>query len=264
MFGAPLGGGFGSLFSDLVRVPFADAMLVRLPDGLDSVAMASAGDNWSLAWRLVAPHLEARPAGAVWIMSRGSIGLYACDIARALGASRCLYVDPDARRRGIAEGFGAETAAAIEPLRQTFDIAIEVAGRVRDLATACLSLVPEGCPKAPAIIFGAANSRWFEMYLSGVNLRIGRDSVRAHSRRRCGWPQPAPSIPAPWSLTCSIGKACRRSCRSCAASRCSCAAPRRPRPEGRRGRDAVPVPRDWHGDRAARPVPPLPERGWVG
>ena len=180
MFGAPLGGRYGGLFSDLVRVPFADAMLVRLPDGLDPIAMASAGDNWSLAWRLVAPHLMARPAGAVLIMSRGSIGLYACDIARALGASRCLYVDPDAKRRAIAEGFGAETVAAIEPLRHTFDIAVEAAGRVDDLATACLSLVPEGVCESAGNHFRPGELPLFEMYLSGVNLRIGRDSVRAH------------------------------------------------------------------------------------
>ena len=60
MFGVPIGGNWGGLFSDLVRVPYADAMLVPLPPGLDPVAMASASDNWSLAWRLVAPHLAGK------------------------------------------------------------------------------------------------------------------------------------------------------------------------------------------------------------
>lgn len=35
MFGAPIGGEWGGLFSDLVRVPWADAMLLPLPPGLD-------------------------------------------------------------------------------------------------------------------------------------------------------------------------------------------------------------------------------------
>jgi hypothetical protein len=66
MYGAPIGGSWGGLFSDLVRVPYADAMLVPLPAGLDPVAMASASDNWSLAWRLVAPHyLLDRPRNGV-------------------------------------------------------------------------------------------------------------------------------------------------------------------------------------------------------
>ncbi len=180
MFGAPIGGNWGGLFSDLVRIPFADAMLVPLPAGVDPIALASASDNWPLAWRLVAPHLEARPGGAVLIMSRGSIGLYACDIAGALGASRRLYVDPDARRRAIAESFGAETTDAIEPVRQGFDLAVEATGRVRDLGTACLSLVPEGVCESAGNHFRPGELPLFEMYLSGVTLRLGRDSARAH------------------------------------------------------------------------------------
>jgi threonine dehydrogenase-like Zn-dependent dehydrogenase len=180
MFGAPIGGNWGGLFSDLVRVPFADAMLVPLPAGLDPIAMASASDNWSLAWRLVAPHLQTRPAGSVLILSRGSIGLYACDIAGALGASRRLYVDPDARRRAIAESYGAETSSAIEPIRHGFDIAVEATGRVGDLGTACLSLVPEGVCESAGNHFRPGALPLFEMYLTGVTLRVGRDSARAH------------------------------------------------------------------------------------
>ncbi|MFY1652881.1 alcohol dehydrogenase catalytic domain-containing protein [Solwaraspora sp. WMMB762] len=91
MYGAPIGGSWGGLFFDLVRVPWADAMLVPLPAGLDPVAMASASDNWSLAWRLVAPHLDARPGARVLVVARGSIGLYVCDIAGALDAADVLY-----------------------------------------------------------------------------------------------------------------------------------------------------------------------------
>ena len=180
MFGAPIGGHWGGLFSDLVRIPFADAMLVPLPVGIDPIALASAGDNWSLAWRLVAPHLRARPGGAVLIMGRGAIGLYACDIAGALGASRRLYVDPDASRRAIAEAYGAETASAIEPIRHGFDVAVEATGRVAALATACLSLVPEGVCESAGNHFRRGELPLLEMYLSGVTLRLGRDSVRAH------------------------------------------------------------------------------------
>ena len=144
MFGAPIGGEWGGLFSDLARVPYADAMLVPLPPGLDPIAMASASDNWSLAWRLVGPHLAERPGGTVLILSGGSIGLYVCDIAGALGASRRLFVDRDPDRRAIAAGYGAETAETTDPIHQGFDIAVEATGRVEALATACRSLVPEG------------------------------------------------------------------------------------------------------------------------
>ncbi|MDQ3936743.1 MAG: alcohol dehydrogenase catalytic domain-containing protein, partial [Actinomycetota bacterium] len=41
----PLGGDWGGALSDRLRVPFADAMLVPVPDGLDPVALASVADN---------------------------------------------------------------------------------------------------------------------------------------------------------------------------------------------------------------------------
>lgn len=144
MYGAPIGGSWGGLFSDLVRVPWADAMLVPLPAGLDPIAMASASDNWSLSWRLVAPHLKNRPGARVLVVARGSIGLYVCDIARALGASVVLYVDPDPEHREIARGYGATTAETLEPVRHGFDIAVEATGRVDQLALAVKSLAPEG------------------------------------------------------------------------------------------------------------------------
>lgn len=180
MFGAPIGGHWGGLFSDLVKVPYADRMLVPLPDDLDPVAMASASDNWSLAYRLVAPHLEKKPGGDVLFMSRGSIGLFACDIAGALGAGRRLYVDPDPARRALAESFGAETAESIEPIHQGFDIAVESTGRVEALATACCSLVPEGMCESAGNHFRPGELPLFQMYLNAVNLRVGRDSVRAN------------------------------------------------------------------------------------
>lgn len=145
MYGAPIGGGWGGgLFSELVRVPYADAMLVPLPAGLDPVAMASASDNWALYWHLVASHLKARPGARVLVVARVSIGLYVCDIARALGASDVLYVDPDAEHRKLAESYGARTGETVEPIRHGFDLAVEATGRVDQLALAVRSLASEG------------------------------------------------------------------------------------------------------------------------
>jgi threonine dehydrogenase-like Zn-dependent dehydrogenase len=180
MFGAPIGGAWGGLFSDLVRVPWADAMLVPLPAGLDPVAMASASDNWPLAYRLVAPHLETRPGARVLVIARGSIGLYVCDIARALGAADVLYVDPDPAHRAIAGTYGARTAEGIEPVHHGFDLAVEATGRVDQLAVALRSLVPEGFCESAGNHFRPGELPLLEMYLTGVTLRVARDNVRAH------------------------------------------------------------------------------------
>lgn len=180
MYGAPIGGSWGGLFSDLVRVPWADAMLVPLPGDLDPVAMASASDNWSLSWRLVAPHLRNRPGARVLVVARGSIGLYVCDIARALGASEVLYVDPDPAHRELARGFGAATAEALEPVRHGFDIAVEATGRVEQLALAVKSLAPEGICESAGNHFRRGELPLLDMYLTGVTLRVARDNVRGH------------------------------------------------------------------------------------
>jgi threonine dehydrogenase-like Zn-dependent dehydrogenase len=180
MYGAPVGGAWGGLFSDLVRVPYADAMLVPLPAGLDPVAMAAASDNWPLAYRMVSPHLTARPGARVLITARGSIGLYACDIARALGAADVLYVDPDPDSRTIAEGYGARTADTLEATRHGFDLAIEATGRVDQLALALQSLAPEGFCESAGNHFRPGELPLLDMYLTGVTLRVARDNARAN------------------------------------------------------------------------------------
>ena len=97
---------WGGFLSDLVRVPYADHMLVPVPEGLEPAQVASASDNISDAWRAVAPPLDADPGAPVLVVggaSSGSIGLYAAGIAVALGAESVLYVDADPDRRAIAQ-----------------------------------------------------------------------------------------------------------------------------------------------------------------
>ncbi|MCW2994171.1 MAG: dehydrogenase, partial [Conexibacter sp.] len=71
---------WGGFLSDAVNVPFADAMLVRIPDGLAPEIAAGASDNITDAYRAVAPQLAARPGAPVLVVGgalSGSIGLYA-------------------------------------------------------------------------------------------------------------------------------------------------------------------------------------------
>src|SRR5439155_24391072 len=49
-----IGGDCGGALADLVRVPFADAILVALAEGIAPTAVASASDNLPDAWRAVA------------------------------------------------------------------------------------------------------------------------------------------------------------------------------------------------------------------
>ena len=105
------GGGF---MSDLVLVPYADAMLVRAPDTIDpgqATAIASLSDNIPDGWRAVGPYaaeLANLDPGErrVLVVGRLSLGLYAAAFAAALGA-HVDYVDTDQQRLAAAERLGA-------------------------------------------------------------------------------------------------------------------------------------------------------------
>ena len=88
MYGmAPIAGVDGGGFmSDLVMVPYADAMLLIVPDTIDPIAIASLSDNIPDGWRAVGPYrAELASLDAVdrrvLVVGRLSIGLYAAALA---------------------------------------------------------------------------------------------------------------------------------------------------------------------------------------
>ena len=91
----PATGAWGGMVADSLRVPHADHLLVRVPEGVDPLRVAAAGDNLADAWRAVVPPLRLRPDGTVLVIGGGaqSIGLYAAGLAVRHGASRVDYVD---------------------------------------------------------------------------------------------------------------------------------------------------------------------------
>ena len=103
----PASGPWGGMVAEEILVPYADHMLVPVPDGVDPLRVAAAGDNLADAWRTVVPQLERRPGGSVLVIGGGaqSIGLYAAGLAVAHGASVVDYVDDGhrpARDRRVA------------------------------------------------------------------------------------------------------------------------------------------------------------------
>ncbi len=108
MYGLPMGTNYGGFLSDSARVPFADAMLVGVPDGIEPEAIASLSDNIPDAWRTVGPQLAERPGSPVLICGgAASIALYATGIALALGAERVDFAGGNSYIRKVAEEIGA-------------------------------------------------------------------------------------------------------------------------------------------------------------
>jgi alcohol dehydrogenase len=176
---------WGGFLADAVLVPYAEHMLVPLPDGLAPAAVASASDNISDAWRAVAPALAEEPGASVLVVggaSSGSIGLYAAAIALALGAASVTYVDADAARRALAESLGAVTLALADAPQRLgpFPITVDACAEPDGLALALRSTAPDGICTSTAIYFGEQPTLpLLEMYTKCVTFKTGRAHVRA-------------------------------------------------------------------------------------
>jgi len=177
---------FGGALSDLMHVPFADHMLLGLPDGVDPVAAASAPDNIADGWRAVGPHLRERPGATVLVVGglAQSVGIYAAGCAVALGAGRVLYLDDDPDRRTRAAALGA----SCEPLAlgegrgpdARFDVVVEAAGDTDALAFAVRAIAPNGVLTSVAIHLGETTPvPLTRAYYTGLTFHTGRVHSRA-------------------------------------------------------------------------------------
>ena len=182
-----LTGDWGGGFSDLVRVPFADAMVVRLPEGVSAQSVAAASDNLTNAFEAIVPHLQRLPGASVLIAGVGATGFYAIQMAKALGAGRIDYLDHDRRRLDLAAKLGANgiTVGRDAPrssLESQYEIAVDTRGEADELALLLRSLAPTGVCTNVSMYFRETPLPLLEMMLRGVRLETTPTNIRAHLR----------------------------------------------------------------------------------
>jgi threonine dehydrogenase-like Zn-dependent dehydrogenase len=178
------GGGF---LADLVLVPYADAMLIPLPAGLDPVPAASLSDNIPDGWRTVGPYAAELaaldPADRRVLVTGGrSIGLYAAAIGVALGA-HVDYVDTDPARLAAAERLGAAACDRDLPDRSwaPYPVTACAAGRAESLIATLRATWPGGVCTSSSLLFAdrvLGLPLWW-MYTTGVRFVTGRVDARA-------------------------------------------------------------------------------------
>lgn len=181
-FGDLGGKHWGGFFSDVVRVPFADHMLVPFPAGWDPAALASASDNIPDAYRTVGPHLRKDPGANVLVVGGGapSIGLYAAGFAAAMGASVVHYVDTDTSRLEISQALGAVPMKGPAQGRiGSYRVTVDASGHPLGLSCALLSTEPGGVCTSVGIYSKPTPLPLYEMYGSGVTFITGRANVSA-------------------------------------------------------------------------------------
>jgi threonine dehydrogenase-like Zn-dependent dehydrogenase len=180
-YGLPLGPDNGGFVSDLVRVPFADGMLVPVPDGIEAPSIASLSDNIPDAWRAVVPQLEEYPGAAVLVCGgAGSIPLYAVALALAKGAERVDFVGGRRHERETAARLGANVLDEEFPKRLgPYPITVAGSPDREGLACALRSTDKDGICTAIAIFFEQETAvPLLEMYTSGIRLHTGRCHAR--------------------------------------------------------------------------------------
>ncbi len=177
------GGHWGGALSDLVKVPYADSMLLPIPEGITPQCLASASDNLPDAWRTVGPHLKQQPQSPVLIVGGGawSIGLYAAAIAIALGSNQVDYLDSDPERLKLAQSLGANPLdGPIPESLGPYPITVDASSEPVGLGCALRSVEPGGVCTSVGIYFSKeVPIPLFQMYATGVTFRTGRANARA-------------------------------------------------------------------------------------
>ncbi len=191
MYGMGVSAGhWGGAFSDQLAVPYADAMLVALPDDVDPVAAASVADNVCDAYRHIAPHLppllEADPDAEVLILAATSpkslftpsVPLYTGLIALAHGARNVTFADARPDVRAHAERLGLN---ALHPrqLRRRPPAPLVVDVSVADEGLALANTAPDGICTSSGGLHRSARIPLLRMYVRNAAFYVGRTHARA-------------------------------------------------------------------------------------
>ena len=183
-YGMAREGDFGGGVADLVRVPFADAMLYPLPQGAVAKDWIGISDMAQDAYRAVGPQLKERPGARVLVLGGlpSVIGIYAAGLAAACGASAVDYYDTDAVRLAEAAKYGANPIKrdVAEP-QGLYEIVVDSSVSPEALIESFRYAEPEALVTSVTVHLGpTAAAPFMEAYHKGLHYRTGRPNCRQH------------------------------------------------------------------------------------
>jgi threonine dehydrogenase-like Zn-dependent dehydrogenase len=174
---------YGGMLADLVRVPYAEAMLAPVAPELDSVALGSVSDNVLDGYRAVAPHLAALPGSEVLVVSHGlkSVPLYAAQAAVALGAAAVDFASDDGEALALAERLGARPLRTeFEKPERRYPIVVDAGLTPVGLRYAIRATEPEGiCQSVSFYAGGDMPMPLGRLYTLGIRFFTGRAHAAA-------------------------------------------------------------------------------------
>jgi len=193
MYGFGLAGGhWGGAVSELLAVPFAEAMLVPVPDGIEPATVASAADNLADAHSRVAPFLAGAgvEGGAEEVLIvgslspkttfSGSVPLYIGQIALALGARRVRFLDSRPFLRAEAERLGIE---ALDPRdfdrRELSPLTVDAGATPASLNVAIRMTAEDGRCNSVGSLHANSKIPTALMFGRNVTVHMGRSHARS-------------------------------------------------------------------------------------
>ena len=176
---------YGGAMSDFLSVPYADAMLVKIPTGHDPIHLASLSDNIPDAYRHLESLVENKEQTVLIIGGAAkSVGLYSVLLAKALGAQRVDYVDKNQDRLIIAEKSGADNIYdSFQQIKEKYDIVVDANSTEKGLAFAIQSVRNYGLVTSSGIYIQKTAVSLIEMYSKGITFNIGLTNARTYAEK---------------------------------------------------------------------------------
>lgn len=183
------GRGLHGAQAELVRVPFADSTLVRVPEEAVAEEALLAGDVLSTGF-FCARMGAIEPGAMVAVVGAGPVGICAAIAAREAGAARVFGLDLEPARLRLVASYGAEPLHAAEPsMREVIadatdgrgvDVVLECVGSEAatrlsfELARPGATIAAAGVHCEPHFAFSPGDA-----YDKNLTYRAGRCSARA-------------------------------------------------------------------------------------
>jgi alcohol dehydrogenase len=184
-------GGIGWIFghlidgtqAELVRVPYADTSLYKVPEGVSDDQAIFLADSLPTGYEVGVLAGRVRPGQTVAVVGAGAVGLSAILTTGLWGASKVIAVDTDKFRLTKALEFGATDAveagdgAVAEVLALTdglgVDVSIEAVGYPETLRTAAALVRPGGTIANIGVHGVPVELPMQDMWIQNVTLTMG-------------------------------------------------------------------------------------------
>ncbi|HSJ19572.1 MAG TPA: zinc-dependent alcohol dehydrogenase family protein [Nocardioidaceae bacterium] len=170
--------------AEMVRVPFGDNSLYKVPEGVSDEAAVMLSDILPTGFEIGVRYGRVKPGDVVAVVGAGPVGLAAMMTANLHGAARIIALDLDANRLEQAKGLGATDAvtSADEDWEDQVramtdglgvDVAIEAVG-IPATFEACTRIVRPGGSVANAGVHGApVELRLQDLWIMDLSITMG-------------------------------------------------------------------------------------------